>query len=166
MCTPAKQRPAIGSPRLASVIFPTEVQLPSDPILYGISRYLRGRLVLPGSRSLARLSTRPQPIHSPFIMNLSQLLLLVPAVVLSVADVSVATPVPKGDGAAEPRSIVKRSFLETCIGNPNGPFTLSSGHVLNGKCLKTGAAWNWQATSQDLNLCITNSNGNLQWLSK
>ncbi|KAM7183238.1 Cyanovirin-N [Rhypophila sp. PSN 637] len=101
-------------------------------------------------------------------MLLSQLFLPVLTLVLGAADLSVATPVPEDAvvAVAEPRSIAKRSFLETCRGfPPQGELTLGSGHILNAMCLKSTGQWNWQNTSQDLNLCITNSNGYLQWKS-
>lgn len=108
-------------------------------------------------------------------MVLSQLLVLVPAVVLGAfVDVSVATSVPHGDTArtgnaavgavAESRSVVKRSFLQSCLGPDPGGFTLSSGHILNGSCRNTSGGWNFH--SANLNLCITNTNGQLQWLAK
>lgn len=103
-------------------------------------------------------------------MIFSKVFLPMLAVVLGATATPVPEPEPEPNTTPyEPRAIEKRSFLQTCLG-PDVPrpnpryFTLTSGYILNGQCLTLTS--NWQVTSLDLNLCITNSNGNLQWLSK
>ncbi|KAM7186219.1 hypothetical protein V8F20_011489 [Naviculisporaceae sp. PSN 640] len=109
-------------------------------------------------------------------MIITKLLLPILTVVLGATASPVPEPEPEVNTTPyDRRAIEKRSFMQTCIGPYAGPgnpqyFTLTSGHILNGNCLKPtsnppAGVYHWQATTQDLNLCITNSNGNLQWLS-
>ncbi|KAK4206621.1 hypothetical protein QBC37DRAFT_406952 [Rhypophila decipiens] len=78
-----------------------------------------------------------------------------------------ATSVPEEAAVSEPRSVIgKRSFLQSCLGPANDPtsFSLSNGRILNGECRRNNGSW--RPNSIDLNGCITNNNGYLQWRSK
>ncbi|KAM7218472.1 Cyanovirin-N [Rhypophila decipiens] len=96
----------------------------------------------------------PSQIFSPFL-----------AIIIG-AGVS-ATAVPEEAAAvSEPRSVIgKRSFLQSCLGPANDPasFSLSNGRILNGECRRNNGSW--RPNSIDLNGCITNNDGYLQWRS-